>query len=378
MNDLPVCANPLRKTKACSLRITNISQRQMRQLGRVRPFPGIKLRISWRNGPRRYPQDGVEGIHRIETTIETEYEFVEVGLQMARLYPSMMCAVDPCLQVGEDKMDHRQVLLCLLRIAPKGKRIVPISHSSNVIISLPSVSANDGGRCYIVFDECCERIGIAARKWNICLFAARNDAEPKAPGVSKLLDRDAAFMGIFPFRTTILGILARPNLNGANYSRLMMSAPSFAPRATANAAFVYFDGMWRANGITVWSHHTGAEFVKHRERRLIRSNIKLALKLDGGLTRRLCRHEIGTPKPSRERHMARLHDRPGSERRILFARTAAQYDRGARCKTIRLASVSALRASKAVRPADCLQITGASTIVRKDALKFRKARWEGC
>src|ERR1700730_6683486 len=296
---------------------------------------------------------------------------------MTGLDTTMMRTINPRLQIGEDKMDHRQVLFRLLRIAAEGKCIVFVTHSSKVIISLPSVSANDGGRCYIVFDECCERIGIAARKGNICLFAARYDAEPKAPGVSKLLDRDA-FVGIFPFRTTIIGILARPNLNGANYIRLMRSALSCASRATANAAFVYFDGMWRANGITIWSHHTGAEFVKHRERRLIRSNIKLALKLDGGLTRRLCRHEIGTPKPSRERHMARLHDRPGSERRILFARTAAQYDRGARCKTIRLASVSALRASKAVRPADCLQITGASTIVRKDALKFRKARWEGC
>jgi hypothetical protein len=297
---------------------------------------------------------------------------------MTGLDTTMMRTINPRLQIGEDKMDHRQVLFRLLRIAAEGKRIVFVTHSSKVIISLPSVSANDGGRCYIVFDECCERIGIAARKGNICLFAARYDAEPKAPGVSKLLDRDAAFMGIFPFRTTILGILARPNLNGANYSRLMMSAPSFAPRATANAAFVYFDGMWRANGITVWSHHTGTEFVKHRERRLIRSNIKLALKLDGGLTGRLCRHEIGTPKPSRERHMARLHDRPGGKGRIFLTRTTAQHNRRARCETVRLADVPALRASEAVRPSHRLQITGARAVIRENALEFRKARWKGC
>jgi hypothetical protein len=158
----------------------------------------------------------------------------------------------------------------------------------------------------------------------------------------------------------------------------MMGASSFAPRPTAYKAFIYLDRMRRTDGIAIWSNHTGAELMKHCERRLICSNIELALKLDGGLAGRLCRHKISTPKPRRERHMARLHNRPGGERRILFASPAAQYNRRAGCETVRLADVPASWASEAVRPANCLQITRASAIISENVLKFRKARWEGC
>jgi hypothetical protein len=112
----------------------------------------------------------------------------------------------------------------------------------------------------------------------------------------------------------------------------MMNSPSFTTRAAANATFVHFDGVRRSDGVTVWPHHAGAEFVKHRERCLISSDIKLTLKLNGGLAGRLRRHEIGAPKPSREPHMARLHNRPSSERRIFLTGSATQNNRRAGCE----------------------------------------------
>jgi hypothetical protein len=350
----------------------------MRPLCRMHPFPGIELRVSWRNGPRRNPQNGVEGIHRIEPAIEAKYELIEVGLQMTRFDPAMMRAVDPRLQIGKDKMDHWQVLFSLLWVTPEGKRIVLVAHLAKAIITLPAVSADNGSRRHIVHDECGECFGIAARKRNICLFHARYNAEPEAAGISEFLSRNASFVGVFPFRATILGVLARPNLNGANYRRLMMDAPSFTPRAATNATFVYLDGMRRADSVAVWPNHTGAELVKHRERRFISSDVKLALELEGGFTGRLCSHEVSAPKPSREGHMARLHDRSSRQRCIFLTGAAAQHNRRAGRETVRLADGSALRASEAVRPANRLQIMGASAIIWKDALKFRKARWKGC
>jgi hypothetical protein len=157
-----------------------------------------------------------------------------------------------------------------------------------------------------------------------------------------------------------------------------MGDAALPTRAAANVAFIYLDGMGCADCITVWPHHSGAQFVKHCERRFIGGNPKLALKLDGRLPGCLCRHKIGAPKPSRERHMARLHDRSGSERRIFLTPTAAQYDRRARRKTVWLTNEPALRAREAARPADSLQITGASTVIREDTLKLGEARWEGC
>src|ERR1700730_17990041 len=67
-------------------------------------------------------------VHRVETAVETKHEFIEVGLQMTRFYPAVVSAVDPRLQVGEDKMDHRQVLLRLLWVASQRERVVPIAH----------------------------------------------------------------------------------------------------------------------------------------------------------------------------------------------------------------------------------------------------------
>jgi hypothetical protein len=157
----------------------------------------------------------------------------------------------------------------------------------------------------------------------------------------------------------------------------MMGAFPFASRATAYKAFVYLDGMGGADGVAVWPHHARAELVKHCECRLIGSDAKLALKLKGGLAWRLRRHGIGAPKPSRERHVARLHDRPGGKRRIFLTGATAQYNRRARCETIRLASSPTFRAREAVWPAHCLQIASASPIIRKDSLEFGKARWEG-
>ena len=70
----------------------------------------------------------------------------------------------------------------------------------------------------------------------------------------------------------------------------MMDPSSFASRAPTNATFVYLNGMGRTDGIAVWPHHTGAQLVKHGERRFIRSDPKLTLELDGGLSGRLRRH----------------------------------------------------------------------------------------
>src|SRR5438105_10598816 len=170
MSGLPVCRSPSRGPEACSLRITNISPHRIRPLSRVRPFPGVKLRISRRNGPRRNSQNGVEGIHRIKAAVKPKYELVEVGLQMTGLNPTVMGTIDPRLQIGEDKMDHRQMLLCLFRITSERKGVMLIAHPAKGAVSLPTVSANGRACRYVVLDKCDKRIGIATRKRIIRLF----------------------------------------------------------------------------------------------------------------------------------------------------------------------------------------------------------------
>src|ERR1700730_17215466 len=205
---------------------------------------------------------------------------------------------------------------------------------------------SNGAWRHIIHDESGKRIDVAPRKRSLTLFEARDDAESKTPGVSKFLDWDASFVNLPPLRAASFSILTRPHFDSANHRRLMMGTLPLASRASTYKAFVYLDGMRLTNGIAVGPHHTGAEFMKHCERRLIGSDVKLALELNCRLPGRLCRHEIGAPKPSREWHVARLHHCPSGERRILFTGATAQHNRRASCETVRVGPKSSLTQTK--------------------------------
>lgn len=249
------------------------------------PLPRIKLRVRRRNGASGDSKNGMKRRHRIEPTVEPKCEFVEIGLQMFWFDTAMMCSLDPCLQIAEDEVDHRQVRFRLVEIASERQRFMAISHLGNPIVTVPSIGADGGTWCNIIFDKACERFG--APIWH--------DAKPQTPCI------DPTFM-----RLTV--ILTRPNLDGANYDRFMMRATAFSTRLAANKAFINFDQMLAANGVTFWANHAGAELVEYLKGRLIASDGKLTLELNSGLARYLCGQKVRAPKPRRELRMARLHD----------------------------------------------------------------------
>ena len=45
----------------------------------------------------------------------------------------MVSAINPCLQIRKDKVDHWQVLFGLFRVATEDKRIVLIAHSGEIV-----------------------------------------------------------------------------------------------------------------------------------------------------------------------------------------------------------------------------------------------------
>ena len=130
-------------------------------------------------------------------------------------------------------MDHREVFLCLFRVAPKREYIMAIADVTKIIISLPAVSADDGVRRHIFRDERCKRFDVAARNRSLQLFGLRHDTEPKTPGISEFLPACPVF--------------TRPHFDSANYRSLMMGSFSFAPRPAAYKAFVYLDRMRRTD-----------------------------------------------------------------------------------------------------------------------------------
>src|ERR1019366_226716 len=303
MSGCLACVSPLRKTEACLRRITNTSPHRTPPLRRVRPFPGIKLRISRRDDPRRNPQNGVERGHRVEPAIETKHVFIEVSLQMLWFNTAMMRSFDPSFQVAENEVYHGQMRFCLVRVATENQRLMDVPQLGKPFVCCPSIGANGGSRRNVFFCEAHKHFG--APIWH--------DAKPQSSSVHTA-------------RARLTVILTRHNFDGTDYGSLVVRAASFPARFAADIAFVYFYRMIAPDGVTLLANHACAEFVKNLKGRLIAAERELALELNSRLAGSLCGHKICAPKPYRERRMARLHDSASRKRYVGLASTAAQHD----------------------------------------------------
>src|SRR5208337_2262111 len=151
-----------------------------------------------------------------------------------------------------------------------------------------------------------------------------------------------------------------------------MNAATFAARLAANQAFVHFDLVLAADGVTLGTNHTRSELVENLEGGLITRERKLALKLDRGLSGDLRGHQICAPEPCRERRVAGLHDSASRQRRVGLAAAAAQHHGRTGFETIRLAHNAAFWTRKSARPTNGFEVARASRVVRKNPLKLGK------
>ena len=114
-------------------------------------------------------------------------------------------------------------------------------------------------------------------------------------------------------------MLALFNLDGTGDENHVVNAPTLAASTAADVGFIGFDmfsGV-AANPILVGPHHTGSQFVKYLESRLITRQSELPLELDGRHAGRLAGDQVGCPKPHRERSVRTFHDGASSEARVL-------------------------------------------------------------
>jgi len=322
----------------------------MRPLRRVLPLPRVKLRVSRWERAGGDPENGMECGHRIEPTIEAKHVLIEVGLQMFWLDAPMVGSLDPCLQVAEDEMDHRQVRLCLVWIATERHCYMAVAHLGQSWVAGPPVGAYGSAKRDVLFDKAGKHfsapIGYDAKPQTSCVYAAL-------------------------VRLTV--ILTRPNLDGTNYGRLVMRATAFPARLAANIALIDFDHMLAADGIAFGTNHASAELMEYLKGRLIASESELTLKLDGGLSGGLRSHEVRAPKPRRKWRMARLHDCASRKRCIRLASPTAQHNRRAGWEAVGFVKEPAFWTHKPAWPTKGLKIAGASYVIGKYPLKL----WEG-
>src|ERR1019366_1881355 len=153
-----------------------------------------------------------------------------------------------------------------------------------------SIGADDSVLRNILFDKASKHFGTPIG----------HDAKSQASGV------DAA-------RAYLAVILTRPDFDGAYHGSLVVRAASFSARLSADVAFVHLYRIVASDGVPLGTNHAYAEFVENLKSRLITAERELVLKLNGRLAWSLRGHKIRTPKPCRERRMARLHDSAGRD-----------------------------------------------------------------
>ncbi len=176
----------------------------------------------------------------------------------------------PRLQVGENQMDDRQVLL--------GNSEVLIAALTEASIAAPIVSNDQRSRRDGALDEPTERLGATVE----------HDGEPNASGIAS----------VFP--VVELGArLSMTHLDGTGDGNLVVNTTAFPTRSPANPGFVHLNMVLglSTDPVLVGPHHARAELVENLKGRLVARKTKLPLKLHGGHARRLTGDQISGPEP---------------------------------------------------------------------------------
>ena len=164
-------------------------------------------------------------------------------------------------------------------------------------------------------------------------------------------------------------MLALFNLDGTGDENHVVNAPALAASTAADVGFIGFDmfsGV-AANPILVGAHHTGSQFVKNLESRLITRQSELPLELDGRHAGRLAGDQVGCPEPHRERCVRALHDGASREVAIMLA-VATSQNGWAIGETIGIAGRSATGTDEPVAPSCALKVAA-------HAASSGKRRW---
>src|ERR1019366_451875 len=248
----------------------------------------------------------------------------------------MMRAENPCLQIGEDKVNHGQVGVGLLRIAREDDRLLLVAWRRQFPVNAPAIGSHRRTFCDAVRYKRDQAVGVAAFY----------HSQPEPARVNEFLERHAALMVLAVFRRTVFGVFTQPDLYGPDDRCPVVHPFALAPRAPANQALVHLDGVHAADAVALWPNHTGPELMENLEGCFVARKSELALELKCGLAGCLGCHQIGRPEPDGKRRMRGLHHRRSRQRRVDLAISAAQDHRGARRKTIWLILMAAVGADK--------------------------------
>ena len=149
-----------------------------------------------------------EAVEWVEAPVKAEGKFVEVGLQVLGIDPSMVRPLQPSLEVAENKVNDRQVFFGNLRIAALDYGQVLIAPRAERVV----------GRSRIGHDNCANRYSGLDKAAQSLLGAIRNNLNAKPPGVSTATIR-AGWCARWKCFTERANRLANCNSSGLTMSR---------------------------------------------------------------------------------------------------------------------------------------------------------------
>jgi len=265
----------------------------------------------------------LKGRHRCSPTIVSKHEFVQVDLELSSA-DSVMSANQPVLEVADDAIGEwydRARTFTERRSQRLLKRDVPVPSSLQASKRPEAVGIDRCASGYVRCDDA--RHGGRGE--------IRQDKEPD------------------PARPVITLFDADQHRDRATVSQL--TASSDARLRPANPRVVELDVTveWLAGRVD----HSSAKFVQHHPRGFIPAETELPLDPERRDAALIGRHQVGGPKPLRERGLGVVQHRPGRQRHLMptLGTLPAPLRDGIRT------SVRAAWTHETIRPSTCRQIS---------------------
>ena len=285
-------------------------------------------------------EQGLEGGPGLVSTVRPEDKLIEVDLELPPA-DSVMSPHKPVLKVADRPVGKRDDGLGALSQPERGRlrsRDVLVAARGEPVVALETIGVDCGTDRDIPADE----------RPNRCPGEVRND-----------LHSDSARC-------------APTSLDG-NQDQRRLATLELAAAPKSRLGFAH-PGLVKLNlppeRLPSRVHHGSTKLVENHPCGLVAADPELALQEQGRETTLVCRHQVGGPKPRRERSLRVVKNCPGHQRDLVttggaLPPTAANQSIGT--------PVTAPRAGKAVRPAAQSEVVRASFFVGELRLKIQKA-----
>ena len=260
--------------------------------------------------------------HRLLSTVVSEHEFVEVGLELGPAY-TVMGANQPVLEIADDSVGERH----------DGARALTERRSQWLLerdVAIPS---------RLQAGERAEAVGVDRRTAGHVRLDDAAQGDRREIRQHNEADSPRTIIPLFD-----------GHQNGDRATVFQLTASGDAGLRPANPGVIELDvAMERLAGRI---HHRSAQLVEHHPRGLIAPQPELMLDPERRDTALVSGHQVRRPEPLRERRLRVMQNRPSGQRDLMPALGALPPPRRDRVRPL----MTAPGTDKAVRPAARRQV----------------------